>query len=117
MKKLAVLLALMFVSITSFAQKRSDLRGPQYKNYKPWKHDTKSTPLYTSNTKEGLKGPEYKNYKPWKNKGEAKYQEVATTVNERAKLTGPKYKNYKPWRNKKAEESTVVARHNELDQE
>ena len=120
MKKTALLLAILFITVTAFAQKRSDLKGPQYKNYKPWQHDTKVEPVYTSNKKVALTGPAYKNYKPWKKTEEKNvdYQQVVSN-NKRAKLTGPAYKNYKPWLNKKAalkEETTVIANENELDQ-
>lgn len=102
MKKMAVLIGLMFISATSFAQKRSDLQGPAYKNYKPWQHDAPVETVYTSNSKAGLMGPEYKNYKPWKKRSNVEYKEVVF-VNKKAKLTGPKYKNYKHWRKKSAE--------------
>ena len=119
MKKVAVLLAFAFITVTSFAQKRSDLTGPQYKNYKPWQHDTKVEPVYTSNSKVGLTGPAYKNHKPWKKtEDHVEFQQVVSN-NKRANLTGPAYKNYKPWLNKKAatkEETTVIANQNELDE-
>ncbi|WP_282122560.1 hypothetical protein [Algibacter mikhailovii] len=119
MRKLAVLLAFTFITITAFGQKRSDLQGPKYKNYKSWQDKTKVEPAFSSNSKKGLTGPEYKNYKSWKNsKEEIEYQQVVS-VNKRANLTGPKYKNFKPWQNKQAlikEEGTLVATQNDMDQ-
>lgn len=108
MKKSVLFFALIFISLTVFAQKRNELSGPQYKNYKPWMHDTKTESIYTSNGKANLKGPEFKNYKPWKkNKSDVQYQEI-TTVNKKAKLTGPEYKNYKPWRHKKVKTKDIT---------
>lgn len=105
MKEVAFILGFVFISVGAFAQektevKKSDLKGPAYKNYKPWKHKTVPTVVYTLEREEKLTGPAYKNYKPWKD--QAKKEKVAIKVgdSERQKLTGPAYKNYKPWRKK-----------------
>lgn len=111
MKKVALILGLFLISFGITAQerdtaqkksitKRSDLKGPAYKNYKPWQYKTQSIALYTNNSKKSLIGPEYKNYKPWKDT--SKKEEVLVKIgnNERQKLKGPAYKNYKPWKTK-----------------
>ena len=100
MKKFVLILAFILASVPSMAQKRSDFKGPAYKNYKPWKHETVPTTLYVSTEKKSLKGPAYKNYKPWKDTSEKKAITINTSGTERQKLKGPAYKNYKPWRKK-----------------
>jgi hypothetical protein len=100
MKKVAFILGFLLVSFGAFAQKRSDLQGPAYKNYKPWKHKTVPTVLYTDNNKKSLTGPAYKNYKPWRDDSKTERVKVNTSGTERQKLTGPAYKNYKPWKKK-----------------
>ncbi|TNJ47071.1 hypothetical protein KFZ70_05290 [Tamlana fucoidanivorans] len=114
MKKLVVLFALVFVTVTAFAQDRNGLTGPAYKNYKPSKHKTEAKPVYNANHKIGLTGPAYKNYKPGKSSNEVEYQ-VVSTNNSKAGLTGPAYKNHKPWKNNKvSNDNTVIATENEL---
>jgi len=103
MKKVALILGFILVAFGASAQekdnvKRSDLKGPAYKNYKPWKHKTQATTLYTTNRKQALTGPAYKNYKPWKDTSKVEVVVVNTSGTERQKLTGPAYKNYKPWK-------------------
>lgn len=105
MKKVALILGFFVVSFGAFAQKesnlkRSDLQGPAYKNYKPWKHKTVPITIYSINKKKSLTGPAYKNYKPWRDNSKVEAVAVNTSGNERQKLTGPAYKNYKPWKNK-----------------
>ncbi|MDG1728742.1 MAG: hypothetical protein P8K68_03215 [Algibacter sp.] len=102
MKKVALILGFLVVSFGAFTQKesdlkRSDLQGPAYKNYKPWKHKTTPTLIYSNNKKASLTGPAYKNYKPWKDTSKVEAVVVNTSGHERQKLTGPAYKNYKPW--------------------
>ncbi|WP_203258832.1 hypothetical protein [Hyunsoonleella ulvae] len=105
MKKVALILGLLLVSFGAFAQKdktitkRSDLKGPAYKNYKPWKYTTAVTPVYTVK-KKALTGPAYKNYKRWTDTSKVEYVAIQVGNNKRQKLTGPAYKNYKPWRNR-----------------
>lgn len=104
MKKIILITAIISLSISAYSQKRSDLMGPAYKNYKPWKHDSKTEVIYTSNKKENLTGPKYKNSKAW-DKSNVKGHTAIVFGSERSKLTGPAYKNYKPWRkNDKKEE-------------
>ncbi len=105
MKNIALILGVALVSFGTFAQeqsnvKRSDLQGPAYKNYKPWKHQTEPTILYTTNRKKSLTRPAYKNYKPWEDTSEVEVVAVNMSGHERQKLTGPAYKNYKSWKKK-----------------
>jgi hypothetical protein len=101
MKIVALMLGFLFVSFGAFAQKRSDLQGPAYKNYKPWKHKTVATEVYAIDRKKSLTGPAYKNYKPWRDPSKTEAVIIKTSGHERQKLTGPAYKNYKPWKKKK----------------
>lgn len=108
MKKIGLILGFAMLSIGVSAQelttvKRSDLQGPAYKNYKPWKHKNVSTVLYVDTSKKGLTGPAYKNFKPWESTSNKNAVVVNTSGHERQKLTGPAYKNYKPWTNRKKE--------------
>lgn len=100
MKKAAFILGFLLVSFGAFAQQKNDLQGPAYKNYKPWKHKTVPTTVYSDNNKNGLTGPAYKNYKPSKDASTKKAVIVNTSGHVRQKLTGPAYKNYKPWKKK-----------------
>lgn len=96
MKNLLILLFVVALSFDGFAQKRSDLTGPAYKNYKPWKHKSESTTIYSENSRLNLTGPAFKNYKPGEHKTEVKLIPIQFG-SERSKLTGPEYKHYKPW--------------------
>ncbi|MBD0831247.1 hypothetical protein [Aestuariibaculum sediminum] len=109
MKNLLFILAFVFVSFSAFSQDRSDLKGPAYKNYKPWKHKTEAKPAFTSETKSNLTGPAYKNRKVWKKESDAEYTKVATG-HERSELMGPAYKNYKP--GKKDKEARIYTASN-----
>jgi len=105
MKKITFILGFLLVSFGNFAQEkptveRSDLRGPAYKNYKPWKHKTVDTKIYSVNRKKSLTGPAYKNYKPWSDTTKREAVLINTSGTERQKLRGPAYKNYKPWKKK-----------------
>ncbi|WP_066223048.1 hypothetical protein [Formosa haliotis] len=100
MKHITLILALVLASTTAaFAQDRSELKGPEYKNYKPWQHETTPKLIYNVTEKEQLKSPDYKNQKPWQDTTETAVVEI-TVGSERSKLRGPAYKNYKPWNNK-----------------
>ncbi|MBU3820620.1 hypothetical protein KO566_00995 [Flavobacteriaceae bacterium XHP0103] len=104
MKNITIVLALILVASTSaFAQKRSDLTGPAYKNYKPGKEKSEPVAVYTVAKEEKLTGPAYKNHKPWKNTSDKTYTTIAFG-SEKSKLTGPAHKNYKPWRDNKENE-------------
>ena len=97
MRNLILCLVAALMSIGLMAQNRSELKGPAYKNYKPWLNKTEPVVVYTLEKQEKLIGPAYKNRKPWDEKGEVKYTAVVFG-SERSKLRGPAYKNYKPWR-------------------
>src|SRR6056300_952391 len=111
MKNITLILALIFISSSAaFAQKRSELKGPAYKNYKPWKHKSTPTVIYTEeNKKSDLTGPAYKNYKPWKDTTEASYA-VVKFGTEKSKIMGHEFKNYKPWRKNNDNEDTRIAK-------
>ena len=105
MRKIVLILGFLVVSFSAFSQeksniKRSDLQGPAYKNYKPWKHNIKTTTVFTEKNKKKLSGPAYKNYKPWNDNSEKELVVVQIGNNERLKLKGPAYKNYKVWNKK-----------------
>ena len=101
MKNLGMILGVLLLSCSAYAQeesnvKQSDLKGPEYKNYKHWMHKTEPIKIYSQNSRESLQGPAYKN-QPWKDTPKADLVEVNIGGNERQKLTGPAYKNYGPW--------------------
>ncbi|ANW96555.1 hypothetical protein AXE80_09815 [Wenyingzhuangia fucanilytica] len=96
MKNLVWILA-MIVGGSLYAQKQSDLMGPEAKNYKPWQNETKATVVVKENNKRNLRSPEFKNYKPWKHKNDKETVAIASDDQKR-KLQGPEAKNYKPWR-------------------
>ncbi|MES2575927.1 MAG: hypothetical protein V4572_13370 [Bacteroidota bacterium] len=104
MKNLALILGVLLVSFTAFAQeksnvKQSDLKGPAYKNYQYWMHQTEPVKIYSENNKKPLQGPAYKNQQPGTNISKQDLVEVKTVGTERQKLTGPAYKNHGPWSN------------------
>ncbi|APY10977.1 hypothetical protein BWZ22_06855 [Seonamhaeicola sp. S2-3] len=95
MKKIVFTSLAIIVSVSVYAQKRNDFKGPAYKNYKPWLYDTKPTEVYSVKQEEKLTGPEYKNQKVWENSSKKSYKLIAVGT-ERSKLKGPAYKNYRP---------------------
>lgn len=100
MKNIVLILGVLLVSFSSFAQeksnmKQSDLKGPAYKNYKHWEHETEPTKIYSESNKTALQGPAYKNQHPGATISKQDLVEVKTTGSERQKLTGPAYKNYR----------------------
>ena len=98
MKNLVLILGFILLSATIFAQKRSDFKGPKFKNYKYWEHQTEPSVVYVGNPKKGLKGPSYKNFKPWQKNNKNATFKVLKLQSDRQKLMGPEFKNYKPWR-------------------
>ena len=100
MKKVVLTFGFLLVAFGAFAQKeytkRSDLQGPAYKNYKPWKHTLEPTKVYTVKKDEKLTGPAYKNYKPFTKASKKEYVAIKVGAYERQHLTGPAYKNYVP---------------------
>ena len=105
MKKAAMILGVLLVTFSAFAQqetnvKQSDLKGPAYKNYKSWMHKTVPTEIYSENNKKALQGPAYKNQQSWKNTSKENLVLVKTADTDRQKLTGPAYKNHGAWSRK-----------------
>ena len=105
MKNIALILGVLLISFSAFAQeesnvKQSDLKGPAYKNYKHWMHKTVPTKIYSESNKTSLQGPAYKNQKPGRNTSSQDLVEVKIGNSERQKLTGPAYKNHGPWSKK-----------------
>lgn len=105
MKNIALILGVLLISFSAFAQeesnvKQSDLKGPAYKNYKHWMHKTVPTKIYSENNKTSLQGPAYKNAQPGKSTSQKDLVEVKIGGSERQKLTGPAYKNHGAWSKK-----------------
>ena len=100
----------------AFAQKRSDLTGPAYKNYKPWQNDSKPAPVYSVAKKEQLQGPAFKNQKVWEKKPSKANYTAVNFGSERSNLQGPAYKNFKPWRknDEKDNSETYIAKNDSI---
>ena len=99
MNKVIIMLGLFVVSFGAMAQEKSDiqqsdLKGPEYKNFKHWMHKAVPTKIESATTVETLQGPEYKNRKLTRNTSTAGQTTVITTGNEQQKLKGPAYKNF-----------------------
>lgn len=99
MKKAAIILALFVVSFGALAQeksevKQSDLKGPEYKNFKAWMHKPVETKVFSATKANTLQGPAYKNQMPGKTAANVEQALVTTSGNEHQKLKGPAYKNY-----------------------
>lgn len=99
MKKAALILVLFVASFGALAQdksevKQSDLKGPEYKNFKSWMHKANPTKVYSANKVNALQGPAYKNQQPGINTPKAEMVLVSTSGNEQQNLKGPAYKNY-----------------------
>jgi hypothetical protein len=102
MKKLTLILGVLIISSSAFAQKsnnvkRSDLKGPAYKNYQVWMDKSERLKIFSQIEKVSLEGPAYKNQQFIKGTPKENLVEVKIGGNERKKLTGPDYKNYGPW--------------------
>lgn len=95
MKKLAVTIILFATSGILYGQNSKDLKGPKFKNRKPWK--VEKTSILKSNTvPQTLKSYNAKNTEPWENRDDGVHKEVIS-VN-RGNIKGPKAKNMKPWK-------------------
>lgn len=99
MKKALVILGLFVVSYGAMAQdksavKQSDLKGPEYKNFKHWMHKAVPTKITSATTVETLQGPAYKNRQPGRDVSSEKQTLVTIGGNEQQKLKGPAYKNF-----------------------
>ncbi|MBP6584992.1 MAG: hypothetical protein KA215_04915 [Flavobacterium sp.] len=102
MKTIALILGVLGVSFSGFAQeennvKKGDLKGPAFKNYKVWMDKSEPVKIYSENNKKTLVGPAYKNQEPFRNTPKEDLVLVNTASTERQKLTGPAYKNFGPW--------------------
>ncbi len=94
-----VILGLFVMSFGAMAQekspvKQSDLKGPEYKNYKAWMHKVAPTKIQSAATVETLQGPAYKNRQPGREASIGEQVSVSTVGNEQQKLKGPAYKNF-----------------------
>ncbi|MWB94196.1 hypothetical protein GON26_07465 [Flavobacterium sp. GA093] len=102
MKNIVLVLGVLLFSFGAFAQeekpnvKQSDLKGPAFKNYKHWEHETVAVKIYSEENKTALQGPAFKNQQPVVTPKENLVQ-VKIGGSEKQKLTGPAYKNYGPW--------------------
>jgi len=99
MKTATLILGLFVLSFSALAQdksevKQSDLKGPEYKNFKPWMHKAVPTKLQSATTVKTLQGPAYKNNQHGRATSNAEQALVTTGGNEQQKLKGPAYKNY-----------------------
>jgi hypothetical protein len=99
MKKALVIIGLFAVSFGAMAQEKSavqqsDLKGPEYKNYKVWRHKLTPTKITSAATATTLQGPAYKNQQPGKATSNGEQALVSTVGNEQQKLKGPAYKNF-----------------------
>lgn len=100
MKKAALIIGLFVASFGALAQeknevKRSDLKGPEYKNFQSWKHKAVPTKVYSASEVKTVQGPEYKNQKPGKRIAKTDQALVTTVGSQQQTLKGPAYKNYK----------------------
>jgi hypothetical protein len=99
MKKAIVVLGLFVVSFAAMAQeksevKQSDLKGPEYKNYKHWMHKAVPTKVTSATNVETVQGPEYKNRRPGRANLNVEQSTVTTVGNKQQELRGPAYKNF-----------------------
>lgn len=102
MKKLALILGVLAISVGAYAQegknvKKNDLTGPAYKNYQVWMDKSEPVKIYSQSSITTLEGPAYKNQDLTKSTPKENLVEVKIGGSERQKLTGPAYKNYGPW--------------------
>ena len=108
MKKLLLLFfACTFFASFSYAQQKSDLKGPKAKNYKPWKDSSKKPLAVFEANPERLTGPQAKNKKPW-DRNQSAEQYLAISTSNRSKLKGPKAKNWKPWQSEQPTKKVYV---------
>jgi len=113
MKNIAFILGFLVISLSAMAQeknnvKQSDLKGPEFKNFKSWMHKAVPTKIYSEKNKVTLQGPAYKNQHPAKSIPQENLVLVQTTGSERQKLTGPEFKNHGPWNNTSKQEMVAV---------
>lgn len=97
----------LFASFSVQAQNRTDLKGPEAKNYKPWANEQVDTKDYIVKTGDVKTGPEAKNAKPWAQ--DNKEVLVLNMESKKDHKKGPEAKNAKPW-NAKSETGFQLAR-------
>jgi hypothetical protein len=102
MKNLVLILGVLAISTSAFAQqesnvKRSDLKGPAFKNYQVWMDKSEPLKIYSQIDKISLEGPAYKNQQFVKPTPKENLALVSIGGAERQKLTGPAFKNHGPW--------------------
>lgn len=97
MKKFILVLTLFVgAQVSVMAQNPLGLKGPEAKNYKPWKHQAKDNVMLVNIPSEKKQGPANKNAKNWKSDINTQFLDVDLEYRERE--TGPKGKNRKVWR-------------------
>lgn len=94
MKNLTLIVVFIFISAATFAQKRNDLTGPAFKNFKPWMQKATPTLVFKNDTKKSLTSPDYKNHKEWGTKKE-NLELITLEPSKKVGLTGPRFKNFK----------------------
>ena len=99
MKKVTLIIGLFIFSFAALAQqksgiKQSDLKGPEYKNFKHWKYKAVPTDVQSATAPRTLQGPAYKNRQPGRDTSRVEKTSVTTTGSSHQNLTGPAYKNY-----------------------
>ncbi|WP_373521051.1 hypothetical protein [Aquiflexum sp.] len=96
MKKIVLIfVTFLFTIAITHAQELRELKGPAAKNYKPWKHQQKSSVVILNVNPSEKKGPEFKNVRIWKDDSEVVAINLETKSQERK--TGSGVKNRKPW--------------------
>ena len=97
MKKLWMIGAAILLSVAAAnAQQWNELKGPEAKNYKPWKSQARNVTAEVRSDKSEAMGPAYKNQKAWTQTDAT--TSVDTSLDTSEKVTGPKAKNKKPWK-------------------
>jgi hypothetical protein len=98
MKKIALIfVAFLFTAAITNAQESGELKGPAAKNYKPWKHQTKLSPVMLKVNPSEKTGPEFKNDRIWDKDTDLMAMDKEGKSTERK--TGPEAKNRKLWKN------------------
>ena len=100
-KSILVLLVMLFSISGAFAQLAKGLKGPDAKNYKPWKDKNRTSVVVVTQKTHKLQGPAAKNFKPWREEKQSKSFAVKFGNSEKNKLRSYEAKNYKPWKAKK----------------
>jgi hypothetical protein len=93
------IVALMIFSFAAFNATAqipdNDKKGPQFKNYKPWKNPAQPEEVVIKSSQEVTLGPKFKNQKPGEVSKKVVLKEANTSAADR-KVIGPKAKNRRP---------------------